>query len=257
LNSRNLAYIALLAGWLCFCYWLYADGIVPGLRSNQEKSWPEYSEAIAYPLAFTWASDDPLAGSDFGLLKAAVQRLDSMDEVLVVRGYYFRDEMDDLGQLQELANSRIDHAFDYLSFDQARLVKVVDVQAINGDVRSNPFEAIRFESIKVSSLITEKKDTFEMCFPLKDSLDLPSIMVDQFLNWMGRPSKHREAIIHITGTADGSGIAESSDIALERALYIKEILLEQGWENDQMNISSGQRNNVLTLQNRCVVVYFE
>jgi hypothetical protein len=74
---------------------------------------------------------------------------------------------------------------------------------------------------------------------------------------MGKPSKKKEATIHITGTADGSGIAEASDIALERAIYIEDLLLEEGWEKDQMQISSGQRNNPLTLRNRCVIIYFE
>jgi len=257
LNTRNLAYIALLAGWLCFSYWLYVDGIVPRLHSVQETSWPEYSETLPYSLAFTWGSDDPLAGNGFGALKAEVERMDSLDEILVVKGYYFRDEMDDEFQLQQLGHRRIDHVLDYMDIDQRRVVRLVDAQAVNGDVRANPFEAVWFERLKMPTLMTIGKDTIELCFPLKDSLHMPSILVDQLINWMGKPSKHESDVMHITGTADGSGVAESSEIALERALYISDILLNDGWEKDQIQISSGQRNHPLALRNRCVIVYFE
>ena len=94
LNSRYLAYIALLAGWLILCYLIYARGIAPQFHAAQEKSWPAYSEEIPFPLAFTWASDIPLAGLGFGEYKTQFEDIDSTDEVIIVRGYYFRDESD-------------------------------------------------------------------------------------------------------------------------------------------------------------------
>ncbi len=223
----------------------------------QETSWPEYSETLAYPLAFTWTSDVPLIGSGIEVLKKEVEQLDEKNEVLVVHGFYFRDEKEDLDQLQQLALSRIDHVLEYLNIDRQRIIKVIGDQPVNGDVRSNPFEAIRFERYQTSSLLNAGLDTFEICFPIKDSLVIPIILTDQFLEWMGRPSKQKDAIIHITGTADGGGIVESSEIALERALYIETLLLNEGWEKEQIQISSGQRNHPLALRNRCVVVFFE
>jgi len=57
--------------------------------------------------------------------------------------------------------------------------------------------------------------------------------------------------------ADGSGIAESADMALERAIVIQKRLMNNGWKEDQINLSTGQRNNPLAIRNRCVIVYFE
>jgi hypothetical protein len=198
-----------------------------------------------------------VAGDGFGALKAEVERMDSLNEVLVVKGYYFRDEMEDDDQLMQLGRRRIDHVMDYMDIEQRRVLKVVDVQAINGDVRAHPFEALRFERLRMSNLISSGADTLEVCFPLKDSLVMPSVLLVQVLDWVGKPSKHEGEVLHITGTADGGGIAESSETALERALYISDLLLNEGWEKEQIAISSGQRNHPLALRNRCVVVYFE
>jgi hypothetical protein len=257
LNYRYLAYIALLAGWICFCYWLYAEGISPRLHGNREKSWPEYSEDLPYPLAYTWMSDVPLAGKDFGLLKSRLQRLDSLDEMVIMRGYYFRDEADNISQLQTLAKNRINSALKYIEIDPKRLVTAVSVQEITADVRANPFEAVRFELIHFAELIHSSPDTFELCFPLQDSLTLAPLCKDRLTDWIREADGTKNNIMHIVGTADGTGIAESSDIAMERAMLIKQILLIDGWKEEQMELSTGQRNHPLTIRNRCVLVYFE
>lgn len=63
--------------------------------------------------------------------------------------------------------------------------------------------------------------------------------------------------LQIVGTADGSGIAEPADLAMDRALEIKQMILNKGWKEEQLILSTGQRNHPLTLRNRCVVLYFE
>jgi len=257
LNTRNLAYIALLAGWICFCYWLYAEGIAPRLYANQKKFWPSYVEHLGYPLAYTWASDLPLAGGSFGELKTLVERVDSTDEILIVRGFFYRDEAADLVRLQNLANRRINNALHYLNLNKSRLISEVRVQEIAADVRSNPFEAVRFARLHLDSVIHETKDTIEICFPIKDSLLLPQICIDRLALWIGDTEERQERIMHITGTADGSGIAEPADMAMDRAMMIQDFILKTGWKADQIALSTGQRNHPLTLRNRCVVIYFE
>ncbi len=208
-------------------------------------------------MAFHWASADPLSGPDFGLLKDGVERVDTMDEILIVRGFFFRDERDSLAQLKELAVQRVANVLPYFQVDRRRILTEVDVQPINGDVRSKPFESIRFERVSASSLMQSGTDTFELCFPLKDSIALPKIMTDRLMQWLGKASKHRSEIIHLTGTADGSGIAEASDVAHERALYVRDKLVGEGWREEQIAISTGQRHHPLAFRNRCVVVYYE
>lgn len=208
-------------------------------------------------MAFRWASAEPLSGPDFGILKSGVERVDSMDEILIVRGFFFRDEKDSLSELRELAAQRIANALPYFRLDERRILTEVSVQPINGDVRSNPFESIRFERVSASSLMKTATDTFELCFPLKDSIKLPMILMDRLLNWLGKPNRQKNEMIHLTGTADGGGIAEPSDIAFDRAQYIREKLVGEGWDEQQIAITTGQRHHPLAFRNRCVVVYYE
>lgn len=257
LNTRNLAYIALLAGWICFCYWLYAERIAPRLYENQKKFWPSYVEQLPYPLAFTWASDLPLSGDSFGALKRTIERIDSTNEIVIVSGYFFRDEAEDLVRLHQLANSRIHNALHYFNFNKNRLISEVRVQEITFDVRSNPFEAVKFERVQIDSVIRETKDTFEICFPLKDSMLLPPLCIDKLVSWIGDSEERKERIMHIHGTADGRGIAEPADIAMDRAMMIQGIVLQSGWNADQIALSTDQRSHFLTLRNRCVKLFFE
>lgn len=256
LTKRNLAYIALLAGWLCFCYWLYAKGIYPRIH-GQEKSWPAYSTDIPFPLAFTWSSDIPLAGLGFGELKSKYVDIDSTDAMVIVRGYYFRDEADSLSRLQQLGRNRIESALKYIPIDDSRMVTEVLPQEVNGDVRSKPFEAVRFERIPMKEIVMMSGDTFEIYFPLKDSLRLPSECYQRLNAWIVRHAKKNERIMHVVGTADATGIAESSEQGFERALSIKSELMINGWTDENILISTGQRNQPLTLRNRCVIIYFE
>ena len=257
MNNKYLAYIALLAGWICFCYWLYAERISPRIHHHQEKSWPEVVEDLPYPLAYKWMSDVPYAGIDFGSLKESFHDLDSTDEIVIIHGYYFRDEANDIASLQALGRNRINYALSYLDIDRRRVVSEVSVHEITADVRSNPFEAVSFERISMTDLLNRSGDTIELCFPLADSLVLPQLSKDRLNEWTQEASENKKSMLHIVGTADGSGIAESSDIAMDRAMMIKELILKNGWKEEQLQLSTGQRNHPLTLRNRCVLVYFE
>lgn len=257
LDRRYLAYIALLAGWLILCYWIYARGIAPRFQHAREKSWPAYSKDIPFPLAFTWASDIPLAGLGFGDFKAQFERIDSTGDVVIVRGYYFRDEADSLDFLIDLGHRRIENALKFIKLRNERLLTEVLPQQVNADVRSNPFEAVRFEIIPLSDILTISGDTLELCFPIRDSLNLPAVSYNRLEEWIRTKENKKEKMAYIVGTADGTGVAESTDIALERAMVIKEKLIQSGWKEEEIQLSAGQRNNPLALHNRCVILYFE
>ena len=256
LTKKYLAYIALLAGWICFCYWLYAGGIYPRLN-GQEKSWPAYSEELAFPLAFSWASDTPQAGPGFGELKTRFLHLDSIDAMVIVRGFYFRDEADSLSQLKQLGNKRIISALNYIDIDRRWMVTEVLPQVVDGDVRSKPFEAVQFQRIPFKEIVKVTSDTFEICFPLKDSMNLPAECYHRLNDWIVKHAKKNERYVHVVGTADATGIVESSEQAFERAISIKNKLMVNGWMDEYILISTGQRNQPLTLRNRCVLLYFE
>lgn len=256
MNIRILAYIALLAGWIGFCYWLYASQIAPRWHGSRETSWPEYSEEIPYPLAFRWGSDIPLAGVGFGPLKHDLEHIDSTDEVIVIHGHYFRDEVQDPGQLIALGMSRVRKALEYLNIPERRRLTAITVQEITADVRSNPFQAVEFERIAVRDCIPMHADTFEVCFPIRDSLILPDIVSDQLKNWLLDHQDSGSQVMHIVGIADGGGIAEPLDAGMERALYIEKMIKTSGDNVDSTELSAGQRNHPLALRNRCVVLYF-
>ena len=257
LNIRILAYIVLLAGWIAFCYWLYAEQIAPRWHGNREKSWPEYSEDIPYPLAFRWGSDVPLAGQGFGALKQQLEQVDSTDEVVVIYGHYFRDETADQPKPDDLGYARIRRALEYLDIPKRRRLIDISVQEITADVRSNPFEAVEFERMPVRDCIRMTVDTFEVCFPIRDSLTLPDILADQLKNWMLEKQVAVKHVMHIVGIADGGGIAEPMDMGMDRALSIKKLIQQTGELPDSTELTSGQRNHPLALRNRCVMIYFD
>jgi hypothetical protein len=128
---------------------------------------------------------------------------------------------------------------------------------VNADVRTHPFEAIRIERISMAELVKVGGDTMELCFPLKDSILVPELMLDRLDDWLSRFLDGQKEIAHIVGTADGSGIAESMDVAFDRAMMIKEHLKKEGWKDAMIQLSTGQRSHPNSLRNRCVIIYFE
>jgi hypothetical protein len=256
-NKKNLAYIALLAGWLFFCYWLYAKEIFPLLNQDKEKSLPTYLSDLPYPFAFNWASDMPLAGNGFEEWKAHYTAVDSMDAIFIIRGYYFQDEENSMPLLLELAQRRIENASYCIGISEERVVSEILPQQVNVDVRTHPFEAIRIERISMAELVKAGGDTMELCFPLKDSIRIPAVMLERLDDWLSRFQDEQKEIAHVVGTADGSGIAESTDVAFERAMVIKEHLKKEGWKDAMIQLSTGQRSHPNSLRNRCVIIYFE
>ena len=145
----------------------------------------------------------------------------------------------------------------YLELDEKNVVIEILPAPIAADVRSRPFEGIRHEVIANEEVIKRGTDTLEICFPLKDSLLLPGKLYDQLHAWIDNKEISNETVVHVIGTADGSGISESADMAWERALVIKSRLASYGIDEKKMELSTGQRNDPEGIRNRCVVIYFE
>ncbi len=162
-----------------------------------------------------------MAGLGYAALAEQNGQLDSLDEIVIIRGFYFRDEATDGNQLRDLGQRRIENALKYFDINTKRMLTEVSVQEITADVKANPFEAVRFERIRYADLASMTGDTFELCFPIRDSLTLPQLNIDRLHKWIDKGTKLNARRLHIIGTADGSGIAEPADIAMDRALYIK------------------------------------
>ncbi len=257
LKKKNLVYLVLLAGWIGFCYWLYAKELFPRFHGFQETTWPIHVKDLKYPLAFNWGSDIPLAGEGYEEWVDEVEKVDSVEEVLIIKGFYFLDEQGSIPLGEALGSRRVDYVLKSIEVSKDRIMVQVLPQEINADVRSNPFEAIGVERIALSNVLHLSGDTIELCFPIKDSLNLPPLLLHKLDFWLNRQSGHKEDQFFIVGIADGSGVAESSDMALERAIVIQKRLMNNGWKEEQINLSTGQRNNPLAIRNRCVIVYFE
>lgn len=208
-------------------------------------------------MAFRWAAALPVKGSGFDSLKQLYSRIDSTQEIVVVRGFYFRDEAADDSVRIKLGLDRIHHAVDSLDIPGDHIMAEVQVQEITADVRTRPFEAVQFERLTRDELFSVKGDTLECCFPMADSIKLPAYILTLVEDWIKQMQIVDGARMHITGSASGAGIAEPMDMAMERALMIKQIAIDNGWREEQIILSTGQRNHPLTLRNRCVVLFIE
>lgn len=257
LNRKYLAYFALLAGWIWFCYWLLTHGILPAMTVTKPQDFPVKMDSLKIPLAFTWGSDIPLAGQGFDEWKQQFQKLDSTNAIVIWKGYYFKDEANTPEGQIDLGRRRVKGVLSFLDLEHKRILIQLLPQEINADVKSNPFSAVGFEKFSEDDILSYYGDTAQICFPMADSLLLPEISLEKLDRWSEEQSGKNKDEMFLIGTADGTGIAESSDAAVDRASMIKKRWVKSGWKEESIHISAGQRNNPHTLQNRCVMVYFE
>ena len=257
LKGKYLAYFVLLAGWTWFCYWLISHGIGSALHSAKPEAYPVRTEGLTLPLAFTWGSDIPLAGLGFDAWKQQFRGLDSTGTIVVWKGFYFKDEAENPEHQVDLGLRRVKNVLSFLDLNNKRIMIESVPQEINADVKSNPFAAIAFEKFAEGEVLSFSGDTAQICFPMADSLLLPAISLEKLDRWRAGLAGKKENEIFLVGTADGTGIAESSDIATDRAEMIKDRWIKTGWKEESIHVSTGQRNSPHTLQNRCVVIYFE
>ncbi len=257
LNRKYLAYFALLAGWIWFCYWLFAHGIRPVFATDKPDNYPVRIDSLRIPLAFTWGSDTPLAGQGFDAWRQQIQDLDSAGAIVIWKSYYFKDEAATTDQQIDLGRRRIKRVLSFLNLDRKRLLFQILPQEIYADVKSIPFSAIAFDQYQESDILSFFGDTAQVCFPIADSLLLPAISLEKLDQWEQDEAAKNKVDLYLIGTADGTGIAESAEVAVDRAEWIKDRWVKTGWKEESIHLSSGQRNNPHTLQNRCVVVYFE
>ena len=145
----------------------------------------------------------------------------------------------------------------YFGLDSTRTVIEILPIEISSDARSAPIEAFSYETFGEEDLMSENFDTMEVCFPVRDSFKLPSVIVDKLNTWMKEQVTKQASIVHVTGTANGTGITESSDVAFERAEVVKDQFLKIGWSEENIQVSTGQRSLPQAIRNQCVLIYFE
>jgi hypothetical protein len=257
LKRKYLAYFALLAGWIWFCFWLFSHAIWPALQDPKPEAFPIRMDSLPLPIAFTWGSDIPIAGKGFDEWKQEFNGLDSTKMIVAWTGYYFKDEAETPDAQVQLGIRRVKNVLSFLKLDHKRLLIRSLPQEINADVKSNPFSALDFEKYKEDDVLSFFGDTAQICFPIADSLLLPPVSLEQLDEWKSRQPGKNEKELFLIGTADGTGIAESSDVGIDRAELIKDRWIKAGHPEEKIHLATGQRNNPLTLQNRCVVIYFE
>ncbi len=257
LKHKYLAYFTLLAGWLCFCYWLYANQIYPKLHPEEGLKWPVFDEFLAIPLAFTWKSDIPIAGAGFDSLSKVVDAYAKSDSVLLITGGYYLDEEEIGSNQRSLGLRRAERLMDYFQLDTAKTLIMSEKKEVTADVRSKPFEAVSFTIIPGESMIHHLGDTLEICFPVRDSTILPENILDRLQQEILSKKNQGELQAFVIGTADGTGIAESSDVAVARAIVIRDALIRSGWNEERIIMTTGQRNHTDPIRNRCALLFFE
>jgi hypothetical protein len=257
LNWRYLAFFVLLVGWVWFCYRMFAMRIHASIHPAKQAESILYTEGLDIPFAFNWGSAMPLAGDGFEVWKQQYSHIDSTGHIAIINGGYYRDEAATQGGLHSLGQSRINSFLREVPIDSHRIMQVIVPMEVNSDVRSKPFAAVMIDLVAETELYSLNGDTAQLCFPVADILTVPPYSLDQFMRWVAQYADPATDHAHITGTADGTGIAESSDVALERAAIIQEALLQRGWKSEMIHLSNEQRNTSQAMHNRCVLVYFE
>lgn len=257
MKNKYLAYIALLAGWLIFCYWLYAKEIYPRFHPPQGTPWPVYDDELKLPVAYSWGSDIPIAGEGFSDWIRSLQTADSTQNIIVFKSYFFRDEAESINAGRMLGKSRVDRIIYFAGIDRKKILTEISPGEVSFDAHSQPFEAVKAEIFKKDEVLSTHLDTLEICFPLKDSILLPAHLWSQIEHWIEGNDDKKDDNIQLVGTADGSGISEATDIAWERAYLLRQRLLKKGWAEENIIITTGQRSHENAIRNRCVIIFFE
>lgn len=209
------------------------------------------------PVSFRWKSDRPVAGKGSADWLQQARDIAKGNNLLLMKGYYYRDEAASEEEGKNLGYRRVLHLIQILDIEEDRLVIEVNTKEMQSDARSNPFIAVEYQGMDISSLADVNGDTAEVCFPLKDSIALPGFLTEVLLEWADSMSSIKNSAVYVTGTADGTGIAESSDMAMERALYIKGLLMGSHPGINNFHLATGQREFPLKIRNRCALIYFE
>ncbi|MFZ1677498.1 MAG: hypothetical protein WBP41_03900 [Saprospiraceae bacterium] len=257
MQKKYIAYLALLTGWIIFCYWLYAKELFPRFHGLKETTGIQRIKDLKHPLAFNWASDIPLAGEGYDDWLKDIELTDSITAALIITGYYFLDEQGSIPLDEAMAHQRVRNMLKLVKVPLNKIMIQVMPKEINADVKSNPFEAIGIERIALPNLLRIAGDTIEMCFPIKDTLILPPLVLNRLDVWLDQHADRKDSLTFIVGIADGGGIAESADIALDRAIVVQRVLVAKGWKAEQIHLSTGQRSSPHAIRNRCVIIYFE
>ncbi len=257
MKHKYLAYFTLLAGWLCFCYWLYSKQIYPKLHPEEGLKWPVFDEFLAIPLAFTWKSDIPIVGAGFDSLSKEIERYAKSDSFILITGGYYLDEEEVGSRKRSIGLRRAERLKEYFQLDPEKTLLITEKKEINADVRALPFEALSLSLFSRDKLLQQWGDTLEICFPVRDSALLPKGILNQMdqLILTGKAESSGKAFV--IGTADGTGIAESSDVAVARAIVVRDALIRGGWTEERIVMTTGQRNHTDPLRNRCALLVFE
>ena len=142
LKKKYLLFLALLAGWIIFCYWLYAKEVSPRFHGKEDTSGLEHVKDLNLPLAFNWDSDIPLAGKGYKAWIDEIEKEDTIGKILIIQGYYFRDEEGSIPLDEALARRRVENVLKLIKVSNDNVMVQVLPQEINSDVRTRPFEAI-------------------------------------------------------------------------------------------------------------------
>lgn len=196
------------------------------------------------PLTFNWSDETPLTGDGFEDYKSSIFRNLSDNNVLEITGQYFDDE-------------EIPDGYDNMGIARAEAIKKLFSSEMNADriivnsrlvdrvdgVEENPFEAANFNWIgeikSDETTIAEIDDRTLIFFPFNSKIKDENIKMDNYLNRLADRMKETSEKVHIQGHTDSTGKTKYNyQLGLERALYIKKLLVAKGVNKTLISVSS-------------------
>jgi len=253
----RLALVAGLALWLCVAYWLYATRIYPRLHGTQEMSGPRIIDTLDYPVAFQWADDEPLFGRTFPETRRQLGSLAQDDLIALVEGSYYLDEASTPEDRVALARRRIEEALAWMPAAGDRLLLVIRQAPIKADVRSRPFEGVRFQFFPIREWLAEGDSLLSVCYPGRREPVLPAIVERRMETWGYAWRDETDLRLVITGRVDTANVSIPADLVRARSLYIADVLARSGWTAERLAIRTVMAASNDTLADPCLTVRVE
>ncbi len=218
------------------------DNAKTGFFEATEFSFIEPKNNLA--LGFLWSNPKPVAGPGIDALVDSIQNEGADNKILEIIGLYFDSEKTPEGseniglQRAELIRSQF---FAELPDDRVRLRARANTD--QQFARYNYFKGVAYEWVTAKETVTETveelADRIIIRFPFNSVEKEYDPEVDGYLQKLAERVKQSEEEITITGHADNKGTDQyNMQLGMERAVQIKQILIDGGVAPGQISISS-------------------
>lgn len=209
------------------------------------------TESVAYPIAFTWSSDEPILHNMDSVLQEVSSNLQE-GQVVQIKGRYFSDEVNDT-DYENLGQARAEKVKVLLSemMEPQNIRIVSELVEGNEEDFKGEFEALDFDVVEIDinkAEVLKLGDKVVILFPDGSTEKEPNETIDNYLDQLAAELKENGSSVELVGHTDMTGDAKTNErLGLRRAKNIRDYLRKKGVSRKAITTKSmGEKDPVAT-----------